>query len=246
VADQADLSDEKNPPTRFRPPLAVAVAAVALVAVAGGVGLAASSANPILRTFSVSPSSIRSSGGAIRIKVTASHANSCVIASSPGIKGLPKAVSCKSGVASFSLQVPSNKYAFTRRFHLAARAVHVRVSSAATYRWLTQAAMPRVLTCTGHPVIKPRFYVLACGDGNAYWQHVSWMSWGAKTARGTGQLIVNDCIPYCFDGHFRTYPLTVVLSHLTVTRGHGLLYSQAAVSYSVKGKHQGYTVPLTT
>jgi hypothetical protein len=48
-------------------------------------------------------------------------------------------------------------------------------------------------------------------------------SWGAKSAIGTGQHAENDCIPDCADGHFRTYPATIVLSRLTTTKTYGPL-----------------------
>jgi hypothetical protein len=237
VIGRPNPRDRRGSLGRFRAVLAIAALTLAAVAVAGGIGMSASTPTPILRTFALKHSAVPSSGGVIRIKVTAAHATSCVISSSPGIHGLPKAVSCKSGVASLSLNVPSNRTFVTRRFHVSARAAHLEVSSPTSYRWLTQVATPRVMTCVGGTVIHPSYYLIACGDGNAWWQKVKWASWGANTAVGNGQIVVNDCIPFCFDGHFHAYPLAVHLSHLRQTTKYGLLYEGFTLSYSIKGKH---------
>jgi uncharacterized membrane protein (DUF2068 family) len=246
VAGQRGSSDQKNPRMRSRLSLALAAAALGLEVAIEGVALATSSPTPVLRSLSLGPGSIPASGGVVHIKVSATRATSCVIASSPGIKGLPKAVSCKTGVASLSLHVPSNGYAVTRRFHVSARAVHLQVSSPTSYRWLAQAATPRVMTCTGSLVVKPAYYVIFCGDGNGWWQKVRWTNWGAKSAIGTGQYVENDCIPYCAVGHFRTYPATILLSRLTSTKKYGPLYVRATVSYVVNGRRRAYTVPVPT
>jgi sugar lactone lactonase YvrE len=136
---------------RFAPgrqSLAIAAVALGAVMVVGGVAIARSSPKPVLRTLAVSPGSIPASGGIVRIKVRAAHATACVIASSPAINGLPKTISCRAGLAHFSLPIRSNPHAFARRFRLSARAVHNRFSSPASYRWLTQAAArpPRLAT----------------------------------------------------------------------------------------------------
>jgi hypothetical protein len=237
VCGKPDLRNGKGVFLRFRVALTVAAATLAALAVAGGVGVSASTSEPILKTFALNHSAVSSSDGVIRIRVTAAHATACVITSSPGVKGLPKVVSCKSGAALLFLSVPSNRTTATRRFHLAARAVHLQVSSPPTYRWLAQAPTPRVATCVGRTVIRPAYYLLACGDGNAWWQRVKWGSWGSNIAVGHGQIVINDCIPYCFDGHFHAYPLTVRVSHLRQAAKSGLLYKRYTLSYSIKGKH---------
>jgi hypothetical protein len=246
VLGKPDLRDGKDFFRRFRASLTVMAATLAAVALAGGVGMSAPTPEPILHTLALNHSSVPSSGAVIRIRMTAAHATSCVITSSPGIKGLPRAVSCRSGAASLLLSVPSNRTTVTRRFHLAVRAVHLQVSSPTTYRWLAQAPMPRVTTCVGSTVIRPAYYLLACGDGNAWWQKVRWVSWGASIAVGHGQIVINDCIPYCFEGHFHAYPLTVRVSHLRQTPKSGVLYARYTLSYSIKGKHFTYSENFPT
>ena len=93
----------------------------------------------------------------------------------------------------------------------------------------------RVLPCFGLPELRPANYLMSCADANASWKKVKWLSWGAKTALGTGDLYQNDCQPNCVSGHFRTYPAKLVLSEVIRTKKYGLLYSQATFSYSVDG-----------
>ena len=105
---------------------------------------------------------------------------------------------------------------------------------------------PRVLTCPGHTEVRPRSYLMSCGDANASWKNMVWTSWGPRTASGTGDLYQNDCTPNCASGHFHTYPAKVVLSGVKVTKKFGLLYSRATFSYSVKGQNKSEAFELAT
>jgi hypothetical protein len=100
------------------------------------------------------------------------------------------------------------------------------------------------MTCLGGTVIKPTHYLIACGHGNAWWQKVKWASWGAKTAVGNGQVAGNDCRPYCFNGHFHAYSLTVVISNSKQTKNYGSLYEEFTLSYWICGKHIHYSNPF--
>jgi hypothetical protein len=237
VRGKHDRRDGKDVFLRLRASASVTAATLAALALGGGVGMSASTPVPILRTFALNRSVVASSGGVIRITVRSTQATSCVITSSPGVHGLPKVVSCKRAAASVFLSVPSNRTTVTRRFHLAARAVRRQISSPPTYLWLAQPPTPRVTTCIGRTVIGPAYYVIACGDGNAWWQKVTWARWGASTAVGHGQIVINDCTPFCFSGHFHAYPLTVRVSHLRATPKSGVLYERYTLSYSIQGKH---------
>jgi hypothetical protein len=97
------------------------------------------------------------------------------------------------------------------------------------------------MTCVGGTVVKPAYYVMACGDGNAWWQRVKWANWGARTSVGKGQFVGNDCTPNCAGGHFHAYPLTVVVSHLKQTKKYGTLYEEFTLSYWINGKHMHYS-----
>jgi hypothetical protein len=59
---------------------------------------------------------------------------------------------------------------------------------------------------------RPRTIIVACGDGNFYFTHMSWHGWNTKVAHGRGRVNENDCIPACYVGHFHVYPIRVRLS----------------------------------
>ncbi|MCL2395404.1 MAG: DUF4232 domain-containing protein [Acidimicrobiaceae bacterium] len=58
----------------------------------------------------------------------------------------------------------------------------------------------------------PTQIIMACGDGGEVFQGLSWTSWGASSASGTGQLSVNDCTPYCAAGTFHQFQASVTLT----------------------------------
>ena len=71
------------------------------------------------------------------------------------------------------------------------------------------AGLPEVYNCL-HAQVRPGSFTLACADGNSYLAHLSWSSWTASSASGTGTQMINDCVPYCAKGKFRSYPADVV------------------------------------
>jgi hypothetical protein len=79
-----------------------------------------------------------------------------------------------------------------------------------------QAAAPRttIVDCTGHKVVAPREYVLACGDGNTALTHLRWSDWGARTASATATEELNLCVPDCVDGKLARFAVTVVAERL--------------------------------
>jgi hypothetical protein len=72
----------------------------------------------------------------------------------------------------------------------------------------TPAAVPKVYNCL-HAQVRPGSFTLACADGNSSLTHLSWSSWTASSATGTGTQVINDCVPYCAAGKFRSYPARV-------------------------------------
>jgi hypothetical protein len=119
-------------------------------------------------------------------------------------------------------------------------------TAAATSASSAAQAVPRVLPCAGKPELKPANYLMSCADANASWKEVTWTSWGAKAATGTGKLYQNDCSPDCAAGHFHSYAAKLVLSDVVHTKKYGLLYATATFSYSVGGKHKSETFSLAT
>lgn len=77
--------------------------------------------------------------------------------------------------------------------------------------------------------VRPTTITVACGDGGAWVQGMTWTSWGPATATGSGQFYQNTCQPNCAEGKPASYPARVTLSgvendpagayfsHLTVT-----------------------------
>ncbi|HEY0717446.1 MAG TPA: hypothetical protein VGD68_07495 [Streptosporangiaceae bacterium] len=81
------------------------------------------------------------------------------------------------------------------------------------------AGVPEVFNCR-HAQLRPGSLMLACADGNNYLARLSWSSWTASSATGTGIQEVNDCVPYCAAGKFRGYPADVVFWRSEPVPGH--------------------------
>ena len=62
------------------------------------------------------------------------------------------------------------------------------------------------------PRYRPRSIIVACGDGNFQLRRLRWRGWNRRVARGRGVGLVNDCIPYCAEGHLHRLPVAVTLS----------------------------------
>ncbi len=52
-----------------------------------------------------------------------------------------------------------------------------------------------VINCLGKGVVKPKQIVLTCADAGVILTGISWSSWTANTAKGTGTLAWNTCLP---------------------------------------------------
>ena len=73
--------------------------------------------------------------------------------------------------------------------------------------------------CASPGRVKPVRIVLACGDGNAVAENLTWLKWGATSARGRGVLRQNDCTPDCANGTFHVFPAQFFLSHTVSAAG---------------------------
>ncbi|MFC6131564.1 MULTISPECIES: hypothetical protein [Streptomyces] len=94
-------------------------------------------------------------------------------------------------------------------------------ASAQSPRAVAAPAEPLVVVdCFSQSQVRPEEYLLACGDGNNRLVGLTWDTWGPKTATATGTDMVNDCVPYCAAGRFRSYPVTVTLSAPEPWPGH--------------------------
>jgi hypothetical protein len=94
---------------------------------------------------------------------------------------------------------------------------------------------PVVFGCPaqGH-LVRPGQYVFACADGNDYLADVHWTSWARGQASAVAEQEVNDCTPYCYDGHFRSYPVSVTLWGSAAVPGHPgeQRYTEVTLRYS--------------
>jgi hypothetical protein len=83
------------------------------------------------------------------------------------------------------------------------------------------AALPGVVAdCTTTATIKPSAIVLACADDGAGVQGMTWTSWTATSATGTGTFYEKLCQPSCAAGKVGTYPVKATLSNVqTSSRG---------------------------
>jgi hypothetical protein len=81
------------------------------------------------------------------------------------------------------------------------------------------AAVPEVFNCQ-HAQVRPGSFTLTCADGNDALSHLSWSSWTASAARGTGTDVVNDCTPYCAVGKFHSYRADVTFWRSEPVPGH--------------------------
>jgi hypothetical protein len=104
-----------------------------------------------------------------------------------------------------------------------------------------------VLNCQGHAQVRPGRITLACADFNDYLTGLTWKSWGPKLASATAVQNLNDCVPYCAAGHFRRYPVGVVLWHPAAAGPGSQRYTSITLLYP--GAHPAYVGhrrPVTT
>jgi hypothetical protein len=70
---------------------------------------------------------------------------------------------------------------------------------------------PVIVTCDQKLRVRPKTYLLACGDGSAGLSRLRWSSWTASEATASGRFSLNTCTPSCAQGKFITSPVLVVL-----------------------------------
>jgi len=110
---------------------------------------------------------------------------------------------------------------------------------------------PVVVNCGGKTQVRPGSYILACGDGGALVERLTWAAWGSSSALASGTYALNDCTPDCAAGHFDAFPALVVLWGPQSLPGHaGVRYfTQVTIiytgnrSYTQDGKR--YQLPQT-
>jgi len=113
------------------------------------------------------------------------------------------------------------------------------------------AGVPVVINCAMHGQTRPRQYILACADGNAYLAGLQWPAWGPSSAFADGTSTFNDCIPNCVAGHFHSFPVLVALWRARPLPGHASerYFTRLTVIYTGRRTyHAGgkqYHLPVT-
>jgi hypothetical protein len=82
---------------------------------------------------------------------------------------------------------------------------------------------PVVFDCPGSgdkALVRPGQYIFACADDGDFLAGLHWLNWSPGFAVATGKQEVNDCTPYCYDGHFRSYPVYVMFWGGAAVPGH--------------------------
>ena len=72
-----------------------------------------------------------------------------------------------------------------------------------------------VVTCMGKAVVQPDEIVVTCADAGVMVDNITWTSWTANRARGTGTLVWNTCLPEtCVAGIVQKYKVRVTLGRV--------------------------------
>ncbi len=107
----------------------------------------------------------------------------------------------------------------------------------------TPSAVTQVAGDCVHPQVEPSRFTLACGDGNAYLDGVTWSSWTRSIAFGRGTYWQNDCTPDCAHGRFESSPGASIELSRPVATSAGVEFTTVTVSYSdpTSGARRNYT-----
>jgi hypothetical protein len=87
--------------------------------------------------------------------------------------------------------------------------------------------------CYAKGQARPARIVLACGDGNAVAEHLTWQKWTGQSAIGRGDLRGNDCVPDCAQGTFHNYPARFTLSETVVAAGRNY-FTRVTIRFTAK------------
>jgi hypothetical protein len=101
------------------------------------------------------------------------------------------------------------------------------------------ASHVRIPGCGGtdRAAYKPDKVIVACGDGNFFVTNLEWSKWTRKAASGNGVGKVNDCMPNCAQGQFRSYKVKLIASK-PVTCSHGK-HEFSRLAFYFRHKHPG-------
>ncbi len=91
--------------------------------------------------------------------------------------------------------------------------------------------LPTGNACKASAAVRPAEVVLSCADGNEYVGGITWSSWTATSASGTGRLTYNNCTPDCAGGVFLSVAASVAVSDPRTISGQ-LLFTHLVITKS--------------
>jgi hypothetical protein len=103
-----------------------------------------------------------------------------------------------------------------------------------------------LVSCDNKSEVRPTGYLLACGDGSAYFTKMRWASWTSGLASGTATLSVNDCTPSCAQGKYQSAAAIVVLWRKTAMPRHLGQWQFSRMTIIYTGKHPAHTAQTFT
>lgn len=78
--------------------------------------------------------------------------------------------------------------------------------------------------------VQPVEHLISCADANSGLLKMTWSTWGATQARGTGVYYWNDCDPSCAAGTTYRARATIVLDRVRVQGGEPV-FTRATIRY---------------
>lgn len=103
------------------------------------------------------------------------------------------------------------------------------------------AALPRLLSCTGSPLLRPAgTVVLACADANTELTKTHWRTWDATSATGITDFGVNLCTPSCAQSRIRFFPGSAVRLVEPRRTSKGLVFTRAVITYRLHGSRRTF------
>lgn len=124
----------------------------------------------------------------------------------------------------------------------AAAIVAVPAVSASAATPAAKAPLPGVVDCLGQLQSKPKEIVLTCADAGIVITDINWTKWNQNTAKGTGTLVWNTCLPEtCAAGIVQKYAVNITLPKDGLATGPGAngkfvdVFSKATVGFPKGG-----------
>lgn len=107
----------------------------------------------------------------------------------------------------------------------------------------TVVAATAVLGCVNVEGLQgPDSITTACADSNYTVHDIRWDTWGDNTAVGHGTAWINDCAPFCADGTFHTYPVTVTVRDKQQCGYQADIYSKLDIEYEDRAMNETFEI----